>query len=269
MFKLLFSFFIGKSRYQNFWKRLFQLSLSGMNIGSGASVKNSGELLILQNILRERVNHCIVFDVGANVGNYTKYILSIDPLINVYCFEPSSRTFESLKENLSIYTQSPINLYNFGLSENERVSILHSDTENSGFASIYKRRLDHLNIFLDKEEQIVLKTLDTFCSDNGIENIYLLKLDVEGHELSVLKGANNLIKNDKISYLQFEFGGCNIDSRTYFQDLYYLLKPNFKIYRILKDGLYHIENYSELDEIFVTTNYLAINKKLNSGDFKK
>ena len=61
--------------------------------------------------------------------------------------------------------------------------------------------------------------------------IDLLKLDVEGNELLALKGLSDSIEYIKI--IQFEFGGSNIDSRTYFQDFYYLtiyyflLKSNF------------------------------------------
>ena len=72
----------------------------------------------------------------------------------------------------------------------------------------------------------------------------------------------NSIKNnfDRFKLIQFEFGGCNIDRRTYFQDFWYLLKDNFDIYRISPKGPILIKKYSERDEAFVMTNYLAINK---------
>lgn len=79
--------------------------------------------------------------------------------------------------------------------------------------------------------------------------------------LKVLKGAKDLIGKNSIDFIQFEFGGANIDSRTYFQDFYYLLTPYYKIYRILKDGLIAIDAYKEIYEIFLTTNFLAILKK--------
>ena len=105
--------------------------------------------------------------------------------------------------------------------------------------------------------QIVTKILDEFCSDHKIEHIHFLKMDVEGNELNILNGAKRMIENDSIDFIQFEFGGCNIDSRTFFQDFFYLLKERYRIYRILKNGLYPIDSYSEKYEIFITTNYLA------------
>ena len=139
---------------------------------------------------------------------------------------------------------------------------MFSNEDGSGLASIYHRRLDHFGISMKHIEEIQLRTLDNFCGEMGIHHIDLLKLDVEGYELKVLMGAQHLINSNSIDFIQFEFGGCNIDSRTYFQDFFYLLNPHYKIYRILKDGLAFINNYKETCEIFITTNYLAISREL-------
>jgi hypothetical protein len=66
-----------------------------------------------------------------------------------------------------------------------------------------------------------------------------------------------------IRALQFEFGGCNIDTRTFFQDFWYFFKSyNFDIYRVGPFGVKEIVAYSELDEFFSTTNFIAVNRKL-------
>src|SRR5205823_468681 len=87
-----------------------------------------------------------------------------------------------------------------------------------------------------------------------------LKLDTEGHELSVLRGAEEMIGAGAIGSLQFEFGGCNIDSRTYFQDFFYLLDGRYFVYRILSRGLARVRRYTEMDEVFTTTNYVALSR---------
>ena len=68
----------------------------------------------------------------------------------------------------------------------------------------------------------------------------------------------------EIKIVQFEFGGCNIDSRTYFQDFYYFFtERNFEIYRLSPRGLKKIDKYSESDEIFDTTNFICLNNSRN------
>jgi hypothetical protein len=86
-------------------------------------------------------------------------------------------------------------------------------------------------------------------------------MDVEGSELKILEGMGVFIK--RIKLIQFEFGGCNIDSRTFFQDFwYYFKKHNFDLFRITISGPKKIKEYSESDEFFKTTNYIALNNNL-------
>jgi hypothetical protein len=89
-----------------------------------------------------------------------------------------------------------------------------------------------------------------------------LKVDVEGHEYNVFTGASEMMAADAIDMIQFEFGGCNIDSRTYLQDFYYLLNPKYRLYRLVPDGLSPMEPYNEKYELFRTTNFVAIHRKI-------
>ena len=64
-----------------------------------------------------------------------------------------------------------------------------------------------------------------------------------------------------INVIQFEFGGCNIDTKTFFQDFWYFFEERgFDLFRISPFGLIHITKYRETDEFFVSTNYLAKKK---------
>jgi hypothetical protein len=89
--------------------------------------------------------------------------------------------------------------------------------------------------------------------------IDLIKIDVEGHELLALEGFGEAINH--VGVIQFEFGGCNIDSRTYFQDFWYFFKEKgFVLHRITPFGPSRVQNYSEFYENFTTTNYIAVKK---------
>lgn len=103
-------------------------------------------------------------------------------------------------------------------------------------------------------------TLDDITEKHGLTEIAFLKLDLEGHELEALKGAYKLLEGKVVRALAFEFGGCNLDSRTFAKDFWHLLvyEHNFKLYRILPGRrLLHLSCYSETLEHFNWQNILA------------
>lgn len=251
----------GNKYLQFLFTFLFKISLKGMNIGRGSNFNKSGELYIVK-LLKEKFenkNDIIVFDVGANIGGYTVEVCNIlKEKVIVHAFEPSVFTFKNLKKNTESLKNVRIN--NFGLSSKLSKQTLYSNKTGSSLASIYQRNLDHFNIEMNQKEEILLDTLDNYCNKEQIALIDFLKLDIEGHELDALKGASKLLSEGKIKAIQFEFGGSNIDSKTYFRDFYNLLEKQYKIYRILSNGLIEITKYDERNEIFTTANYLCILK---------
>jgi hypothetical protein len=70
-------------------------------------------------------------------------------------------------------------------------------------------------------------------------------------------GAADTINAGAIKVIQFGFGNCDINSRTFFRDFRNLLSPDYHLYRLLKDGIYPVANYSVYGEIFATINYYA------------
>jgi len=252
---------VGKRKFQKTFEALNRFSLAGMNIGSGSNPKDSGEISALEYINNrfKSSGKMLVMDVGANVGHYSILLKEVfGEKAAIHSFEPSHKTFQKLRSNIG--DKTAMSLYNFGFGNENATVALFSNSDESGLASVYKRKLDHFHIDMNQREEVEIKTLDSFCTEYTIEHIHFLKLDVEGHEKKVLDGASNMLKTGAIDFIQFEFGGCNIDSRTYFQDFFYLLKDNYKIYRIVKDGLYQIDQYKEMYEAFTTTNYLAERK---------
>jgi hypothetical protein len=72
-----------------------------------------------------------------------------------------------------------------------------------------------------------------------------------------------MLSSQAIDIVTFEFGGCNIDTRTYFQDFWYFFsKASFDMYRITPSGYLHpLKAYSELHEQFRTTNFMAVTRR--------
>ncbi|MFT5884497.1 MAG: FkbM family methyltransferase [Arcticibacterium sp.] len=252
----LFSFTFGKKSFQPFYRKLHSLSLRGLNYG----IVGSGEehvLGIVKNVLNKD-SGLTLFDVGANVGTYTKILLKNFPSESqVYSFEPAKSTFAELKKN---YTREGVHLQNLGLGKKNETIKLYIDKPNSTLASAFKR--DLIGHSFENYDAMDVQTLDYFCKENNIEKIDFLKIDVEGFDLNVLLGASELLKGQKISVIQFEFGGTQIEPRLFLKDFWDVLSEKYNIARVLKDGLEPIETYHQRIENFSYANYLAIHKSL-------
>jgi len=224
--------------------------IQGKGWGSGTVIEEATQAIGF--IQSQPSDEIVVLDIGANVGNYSKAILDLRPNAKIFAFEPSSFARKLLEDNFP--NEKRVDIFPFALSSSSGKAVLWSDKAGSGLGSLTKRRLDHFNI----NEEIQLLTLDEWNLNRSVKPD-LIKIDVEGHELDVLMGGEGILKDTKI--VQFEFGGCNIDSRTYFQDFWYFFSSrDFSIYRISPSGPIPIANYDEEDEYFKTTNYLAVRK---------
>jgi hypothetical protein len=91
--------------------------------------------------------------------------------------------------------------------------------------------------------------------------VRLLKIDTEGHEASVLRGARETIAGRRIELVQFEFNAMNVASRTFFKDFVDLL-PGYRFYRLLPDGRVPLRYSPHACEIFAFQNVVAIREDL-------
>jgi FkbM family methyltransferase len=265
--KLLFRDGAKRARLQPVWGRLHTLSIFAMNYGGGGLVETSGEEWVLEHVVAPacaRVESPVVFDVGANVGDYARLVRRHVPGAAVYAFEPSRATYEQLAQSVAA-EGGRVKTFNIGLSDETRGVELYSYTvegeEQSLLASIDRRLPTQVvQVEVSATERIEVRPLDDFCAEHGVERIDFLKLDVEGHELAVLRGARRMLDAGAVSMIQFEFGPANIYSRTFFYDFWTLLSGAYDIHRIVPNGLAHIAYYGEHREIFLTTNYLAVRR---------
>jgi len=248
---------------QRFLEKLHLLILYLQNYGLSGECDSSGEIRVLQKLAEDlnKKQNLVVFDVGANIG---KYAINFAKLLRtsyvMHCFEPSAKTLITLRENTK--TNPNIVLHNMGLGNEELETVLYSNEVTNTQSSLLQRDMSHWgdNYNLRNEEKVVITTLDHFCSNHQIEYIDFLKLDVEGFEWNCLTGAQGMLRRKKIGILQFELGVGAVDGKYFFKDIFYLLRDNYRIYRITKNNLYEIKRYKEQYEVFLTSNYIAILK---------
>lgn len=201
----------------------------------------------------------LVIDIGGNIGRYSQELRRRQTDLEIHIFEPASVNIEKLKNAFA--GDSLITINACGISNSAGDAVLFSNEAGSGLGSLTKRRLDHFGIEFNVKEDIrLMRFEDYWKSTLNSRVIDIVKLDIEGHELEGLKSFGGALATTKV--IQFEFGGCNIDTKSYFQDFYYFFKENnFSLSRITPFGLQHINGYREIDEFFSTTNYVATNRK--------
>jgi hypothetical protein len=115
---------------------------------------------------------------------------------------------------------------------------------------------------MDRIEMVRLQSVDEAMAQHNVATVDLLKIDVEGHELEVLNGAAQALRGNRIRLVQFEFGGCNLDTRTTLQDFFYFFGAlDFMIGLIQPAGrVQWLPRYDEFYEQYRTTNFLATSR---------
>jgi FkbM family methyltransferase len=210
-------------------------------------------------LTRNGIKNPIIFDVGANIGNYASKLASSLPNSSIHAFEPNPETYKKMIVRMAGNNQIKVNQSAVG-AETGQIT-LHGavNTEASEHCTIYKNVLINQHSYIDISECIVpITTVTRYCEDNGLNEIHLLKIDTEGHEFDVLLGAKEMIQEGAIHLIQFEFNEMNVVSRRFLKDFVDLLH-NYNLHRVHTDRLIPLE-YSSWEEIFLFQNFLAILK---------
>jgi FkbM family methyltransferase len=155
---------------------------------------NSGD--ITDKFLKENIGHLtnpVIFDVGANIGEFSYQCLHINSSTIIYAFEPQVELAKELQAKL------PISSSIFSVALSDSVGKMEFSRRTLGDRKAHMRE-DHelLDLVVKKS------TVDAFVTENSIKHIDLLKIDTEGHDFKVLLGAKNSLQTGKIGIVIFE-----------------------------------------------------------------
>lgn len=184
--------------------------------------------------LIELFNISLVIDVGANKGQYIQSIRSKGYKGSVISFEPGNLAFLQLKECSKL--DASWKIFNNALgSKNESSKIYVA--KHSMMSSLLPSNASAQIHFLEEtvsEQNIEVRTLDSFLNDqiiNSTSNIWL-KIDTEGYELEVLKGAEKLLENVKVIDIEVCFKGHRMGQPLIWDIYDYCLKKGFEFFHI-------------------------------------
>lgn len=138
-----------------------------------------------------------VFDVGAHVGYYTMLSSAlVEGKGQVHSFEPTPRTFQTLKDNTSPKSNVTIN-NNAVLDKETEIEFVDYGPKYSAFNSFQKRTGEEMD-FLSQPEKIKVKTisLDKYAAEKKLTPNFI-KIDAEGAEYLILEAMVDILKNKK------------------------------------------------------------------------
>ena len=212
---------------------------------------------ILPQILQNK-EQPILFDVGLNEGRYSKKLLSTFPTSRIYGFEPGAATLGRAKARLAAGADIVLEPMAVSDADGEIEIYDYADKDGSSHVSPYKEVLTEQHHAIDTVSyRVPCVSLDRYFIDHGVVEIDFIKIDTEGHEISVLRGCSKLLQEGRIGVVQFEFNEMNVISRTFLRDFYTALE-DFVFYRLRSDGLIPLGKCDAKNEIIKFQNIIAI-----------
>lgn len=200
----------------------------------------------------------VLFDIGTNMGFYTVWMSRfIEEHGKIHCFEPDKQNYSRLNTNIALNQIGSI-------TKTNRYAVSDSD----GWLKFTKGRdgENHIsNIALDCEVEVQSITLDTYLENHGIKHIAYMKIDVEGFELHVFKGAKGLLENKKVDIIQLEINQQLNNAGTKLNDLLFFLENygyNLYSYETVRRCLIPIQFTRERENYFAIADILKVNSRI-------
>lgn len=131
----------------------------------------------------------VILDIGANIGLFSLHAKSIHASVEVFAFEPRLETFELLSQNLANY--SDIRVIRAGAGDRSGEALLYL-TESLGSSTLTDSGMLESNTL--EKEQVPIITIDEFAETAAVKKVDFIKIDTEGYEKQILKGAQKVIQ---------------------------------------------------------------------------
>ncbi len=211
--------------------------------------RTNGEFELLRRLGPDMLK--TVIDVGANRGNWSREVLRLQPEAVVYCSEISEPTRQALR----LAVPDAVVLEYGLLDRDGEVRVKHYSGDDR-LSSVYD--YPHALPAVWREERVMRG--DRLIGEQKLERIDMLKIDVEGADLAVLRGFQHALETASIRVLQFEYGYASVLARTFLLDFFELLEPNDYVIGEIHRGGVELLQYRLERENFFGPNFVAVHR---------
>lgn len=221
---------------------------------SNGDIEINGERFLLRTL--KSYNFNTIFDVGANVGDWSLIAAEYFPAATVHAFELSSSTYSTTASRLS---GKNFVTNNVGLSNVAGVIHYKDYGDNSGKNTIINDATFWDESIQMESKESILTTGDSYCDERNISFIDFLKIDVEGADHLVLQGFDRMLTNKNIRVIQFEYGYTHADAKFLMRDFFSLLNSKgYIVGKMWSDGIEFSDFFYWLNNFKSGPNYVAV-----------
>ncbi|PJF41085.1 MAG: hypothetical protein CUN55_12040 [Phototrophicales bacterium] len=227
----------------------------------------------------------IALDIGAHVGYYAQFLARlVGDNGKVLAFEPHPRTFQTLSANVQRYT--PVTAYPLAVSDRSGKAELYDYLLMSASGSLHfdesLRNLQQSQIseydiapranhFETQTFEVDTVILDEFLPQHGITQVDFIKMDIEGAEISALRGLKQIIQNSPRLNMIMEYNPQALKAFGYdpIEALQEVMALGFSSVAMINDDATLTDLTDQQEQIVELTNYLGQNMGVVNLLFKK
>ena len=224
------------------------------HLAESPDVNQTGEVWLREAVAREGTTFV---DVGANVGDWLAGIVEANAheSLRAIAFEPSSGAFARLAGRFA--GDERVRLVNAAVGDETREVAFFEERDAGkgstlvpGFAAV-----------AGDPRTVGMHTLDDVLAEHGWEGADMLKIDAEGYDLRVLRGARRLLARHAFGVVQFEYNRSWQLAGDTLAAAYALLQAHgYEVYLLKREGLFRL-NYRLYEEYFEYSNFVGVAPK--------
>lgn len=237
-----------------FNRALLGLALHAQGYHNYRSSQSSGEAFFIEKILA-KTEPRLCIDIGANRGEYTQQLLQNTSAV-VHAIEPHPLSFQELVPLKQSFGKR-LALHNFAIGSKRGTADLHFTEGALYFASLSTEASEVPYVKNQEKTEVRVITLDDFCSSNGFDHVDLVKIDVEGFENEVMKGAQNVLKNIRPAFVQVEFNWHQLFRDTSIWSLSKYL-PGYRPFQLLPGGWAERDPKDPFSNVYKYSNFVFV-----------
>ena len=217
----------------------------------------NGEYWLLKQVINDGLVRSPVFlDIGAHVGNWSErasaLLMRSGIVGRVHAFEPTLSTYTCLSERFK--GSNLVSTNRIALSDNPGNREFFVIDELCGTNSLIK-------IDGARTEIVATMRIDDFIAENRIDHVLFAKSDAEGHDLCVLMGAAETLRQGRVDVWQFEYNYRWVGGRSFLKDVFcFIADKPYMLGKLYGNGIETYDSWHPELERFFESNYVLIRR---------